>query len=145
MCIRDSASRDEIISDENILYFHLSHKTNNDFNYEPKMDSPRYIWSYLSSSNILKNANSFDIENPEDLRLLERATHENVFDERELLDTYKKFQFNITQLLNAKDAYKLLPDYEGRALLYQRLLLSVDVEQRLSMASELYKLSLIHI
>merc|ERR1711991_181309 len=54
-----------------------------------------------------------------DLRLLERATHENVFDERELLDTYKKFQFNITQLLNAKDAYKLLPDYEGRALLYQ--------------------------
>ncbi len=133
------ASKDEIISDENILYFHLSHKTNNDFNYEPKMDSPRYIWSYLSSSNILKNASSFDIENPEDLRLLERATHENVFDERELLDTYKKFQFNITQLLNAKDAYKLLPDYEGRALLYQRLLLSVDVEQRLSMASELYK------
>ena len=133
------ASKDEIISDENILYFHLSHKTNNDFNYEPKMDSPRYIWSYLSSSNILKNANSFDIENPEDLRLLERATHENVFDERELLDAYKKFQFNITQLLNAKDAYKLLPDYEGRALLYQRLLLSVDVEQRLSMTSELYK------
>ncbi len=133
------ASKDEIISDENILYFHLSHKTNNDFNYEPKMDSPRYIWSYLSSSNILKNSNSFDIENPEDLRLLERATHENVFDERELLDTYKKFQFNITQLLNAKDAYKLLPDYEGRALLYQRLLLSVDVEQKLSMAYELYK------
>ena len=133
------SAKDEIISDENILYFHLSHKTNNDFNYEPKMDSPRYIWSYLSSSNILKNANSFDIENPEDLRLLERATHENVFDERELLDTYKKFQFNITQLLNAKDAYKLLPDYEGRALLYQRLLLSVDVEQKLSMTSELYK------
>ncbi len=133
------ASKDEIISDENILYFHLSHKTNNDFNYEPKMDSPRYIWNYLSSSNILKNSNSFDIENSEDLRLLERATHENVFEERELLDTYKKFQFNITQLLNAKDAYKLLPDYEGRALLYQRLLLSVDVEQRLSMTSELYK------
>ncbi len=133
------ASKDEIISDENILYFHLSHKTNNDFNYEPKMDSPRYIWSYLSSSNILKNLNFLDIKNPEDLRLLERATHENVFDERELLDTYKKFQFNITQLLNAKDAYKLLPDYEGRALLYQRLLLSVDVEQRLSMAFELYE------
>ena len=133
------ASKDEIISDENILYFHLSHKTNNDFNYEPKMDSPRYIWSYLSSSNILKNANSFDIENPEDLRILERATHENVLDEKELLDAYKKFQFNLTQLLNAKDAYKLLPDYEGRALLYQRLLLSVDVEQRLSMATELYK------
>jgi len=132
-------AKDEIISDENILYFHLSHKTNNEFNYEPKINSPRYIWSYLSSSNILKNASSFDIDNPDELRLLERATHEGVFQESELLDTYKKFQFNLTQLLNAREAYKLLPDYEGRALLYQRLLLSVDIEQRLDMVSEIKK------
>ena len=132
-------AKDEIISDENILYFHLSHKTNNEFNYEPKINSPRYIWSYLSSSNILKNASSFDIDNPDELRLLERATHEGVFQESELLDTYKKFQFNLTQLLNAREAYKLLPDYEGRALLYQRLLLSVDTGQRLNMVSEIKK------
>ena len=132
-------AKDEIISDENILYFHLSHKTNNEFNYEPKINSPRYIWSYLSSSNILKNASSFDIDNPDELRLLERATHEGVFKESELLDTYKKFQFNLTQLLNAREAYKLLPDYEGRALLYQRLLLSVDIGQRLDMVSEIKK------
>ena len=114
-------------------------KTNNEFNYEPKINSPRYIWSYLSSSNILKNASSFDIDNPDELRLLERATHEGVFQESELLDTYKKFQFNLTQLLNAREAYKLLPDYEGRALLYQRLLLSVDIGQRLDMVSEIKK------
>ena len=132
-------AKDEIISDENILYFHLSHKTNNEFNYEPKINSPRYIWSYLSSSNILKNASSFDIDNPDELRLLERATHEGVFQESELLDTYKKFQFNLTQLLNAREAHKLLPDYEGRALLYQRLLLSVDIGQRLDMVSEIKK------
>ena len=132
-------AKDEIISDENILYFHLSHKTNNEFNYEPKINSPRYIWSYLSSSNILKNASSFDIDNPDELRLLERATHEGVFQESELLDTYKKFQFNLTQLLNAREAYKLLPDYEGRALLYQRLLLSVDIGQRLDMVFEIKK------
>ena len=132
-------AKDEIISDENILYFHLSHKTNNEFNYEPKINSPRYIWSYLSSSNILKNASSFDIDNSDELRLLERATHEGVFQESELLDTYKKFQFNLTQLLNAREAYKLLPDYEGRALLYQRLLLSVDIGQRLDMVSEIKK------
>ena len=130
--------KNDSISEKNILYFHLSHKTNSEFNYEPKIDSPKYIWSYLSSSNILKNASSFDIESPDELRLLEKATHEGIFEEAELLETYKKFQFNLTQLLNARDAYKLLPDYEGRALLYQRLLLSVDVEQRLSMASELY-------
>ncbi|MDC3076628.1 hypothetical protein OA326_00755 [Candidatus Pelagibacter sp.] len=132
-------AKDELISDENILYFHLSHKTNNEFNYEPKINSPRYIWSYLSSSNILKNASSFDIDNSDELRLLERATHEGVFQESELLDTYKKFQFNLTQLLNAREAYKLLPDYEGRALLYQRLLLSVDIGQRLDMVSEIKK------
>ena len=132
-------AKDEIISDENILYFHLSHKTNNEFNYEPKINSPRYIWSYLSSSNILKNASSFDIDNSDELRLLERATHEGVFKESELLDTYKKFQFNLTQLLNARESYKLLPDYEGRALLYQRLLLSVDIGQRLDMVSEIKK------
>ena len=102
-------------------------------------DRPRYIWSYLSSSNILKNASSFDIDNPDELRLLERATHEGVFQESELLDTYKKFQFNLTQLLNAREVYKLLPDYEGRALLYQRLLLSVDIGQRLDMVSEIKK------
>ncbi|MDC3163801.1 hypothetical protein OA617_01010, partial [Candidatus Pelagibacter sp.] len=104
-----------------------------------KINSPRYIWSYLSSSNILKNASSFNIDNPDELRLLERATHEGVFQESELLDTYKKFQFNLTQLLNAREAYKLLPDYEGRALLYQRLLLSVDIGQRLDMVSEIKK------
>lgn len=126
---------DENISDENILYFHLSHRTNKKFEYRPNLNSPKFIWKYLSSSNILKNIETFDIKNPEEFKLIEIATNEGIYDEDELFQTYKKFQFNINQLINAEEIYKTLPSYEGRALLYQRLLLSVDIEQKLTFAS----------
>ena len=99
------------------------------------MNSPKFIWKYLSSSNILKNIETFDIKNPEEFKLIEIATNEGIYDEDELFQTYKKFQFNINQLINAEEIYKTLPSYEGRALLYQRLLLSVDIEQKLTFAS----------
>ena len=126
---------DENISDKNILYFHLSHRTNKKFEYRPNLNSPKFIWKYLSSSNILKNIDTFDIKNPEEFKLIEIATNEGIYDEDELFQTYKKFQFSINQLINAKEIYKTLPSYEGRALLYQRLLLSVDIEQKLTFAS----------
>ena len=44
-----------------------------------------------------------------------------------LLNLYKKFQFEIDDLINHEKAYKSLPDYEGRALLYQRFLLTDNV------------------
>ena len=49
-----------------------------------------------------------------------------IIEEKELFELYKRFQFNINQLLNVKDSYKLLKNYEGRALLYQRLILTKD-------------------
>ena len=61
--------------------------------------------------------------------MVEKATHEKNYDENELFELYKRFQFNINQLLNVKEAYKLLKNYEGRALLYQKLILSKDVNQ----------------
>ena len=45
---------DQTLSDKNILYLHLSHKTNENFKYEPKIDTPKFIWKYLSFSNLLK-------------------------------------------------------------------------------------------
>ena len=33
-----------IVSDKNILYFHLSHKTDENFIYLPQVDSPEFIW-----------------------------------------------------------------------------------------------------
>ncbi len=130
----------EEISEKNILYFHISHKTVREFEYEPKLDTPKFIWSYLSTSNLLKNSDLIDIENSDQIKLIEIATNDGAYDERELLNLYKRFQFDINQLLNFNDAYKLLDDYEARALIYQRLLLSDENLQKLTLLSLLHEL-----
>ena len=126
-----------IVSDKNILYFHLSHKTDENFIYLPQIDSPEFIWKYFSSSNLLKNLNSFELEDITQIKFIEKATSEEIFNDKELLNLYKKFQFDIDQLLNAKKEYKSLPGYEGRALLYQRLLLTEDIDNKLSLSLKL--------
>ena len=54
-----------------------------------------------------------------------------------MLKTYKKFQFDIDQLINFDETYKTLPDYEGRALLYQRFLLTDNLENKFLLLSQL--------
>ncbi len=127
------------ISEKNILYFHLSHKTVKDFKYEPKIDTAKLIWAYLSTSNLLKNTEFIDIENAEQIKLIEIATNDEVYEEEELFNLYMRFQFDINQLLNYENAYKLLEDYEARALLYQRLLLTDETPKRLSLLSLIKK------
>jgi len=127
--------KDKLVSDKNILELHLSHKTNNNFIYEPKLDTPKYVWKYLSTSNLLKDSNLINIENSDQVKLIETATNEGAYEEKELFDLYKRFQFDINQLINVNSAYKLLPDYEGRALLYQRLLLTSDSLLKLDLLS----------
>ena len=127
----------EEISDKNILNFHLSHRTIPDSSYQPKNNTPDFIWKYLSSSNLLENIDSIDLEDTEKISLIEKATHEKNYSEKELFELYKRFQFNINQLLNVKDSYKLLKKYEGRALLYQRLILTEDEIQILDLSYKL--------
>ena len=125
------------ISEKNILDFHLSHRTNPQLQYKPSKNTSKIIWRYLSSSNLLENIDEIDLEDIEKLSLIEQATHEGNYSEKELLDLYKRFQFTINQLLSVKDTYKLLPTVQGRALLYQRLLLTKDPEQILDLSSKL--------
>ncbi len=131
--------KDELVSDKNLLKLHLSHKTNENFSYEPKIDTPKYIWKYLSTSNLLKDSDLINIENSDQVKLIETATNEGAYEEQELFDLYKRFQFDINQLINVNDAHKLLPDYQGRALLYQRLLLTSDSSLKLDLSSMLNK------
>ena len=126
-----------ILSDENILYFHLSHKTDKKFLYYPSVESEEFIWKYLSNSNLLKNLNDFNFSDIDQVKFLEKATSESIFDERDLFNLYKKFQFEIDDLINYEEALKNLPDYEGRALMYQRLLLTDNLENKLSLLSRL--------
>ena len=127
------------ISEKNILNFHLSHRTNLEFNYEPNEKTKKEIWKYLSSSNLLEDIALIDLENSEKIKIIESATHENNYSEEELFELYKRFQFNFNQLLNVKDTYKLMPSFEGRALLYQKLLLTIDINEKLNLASMLKK------
>ena len=128
---------DNKISDENILNFFLSHRTNPDFIYKPNKNTPKFIWKYLSSSNLLIDIDTIDLEDSENISLIEQATHEKNYEEQELFELYKRFQFNINQLLNVKESYKLLQNYEGRALLYQRLILTKDANELLDLSSKL--------
>ena len=131
---------DEKISEKNILYFHLSHKTNINFSFEPNLDTPKFIWTYLSATNLLKKTDLVDIENIDQVQLIEKATSEEIYKEKDLLDLYKRYKFDINQLINALETYKDLPEYKARALLYQRLLLAVDIEQKLIISSKLNEL-----
>ena len=127
------------ISERNILEFHLSHRTNPQFEYKPSKKTSKIIWKYLSSANLFEKIDDIDIENQDKILLIEQAAHERNYSEKDLLRLYKRFKFNINQLINVKEAYKLLPSSQGRALLYQRLLLTNDVNQILYLSSELKK------
>mgnify|MGYP000851189103 CR=1 FL=1 len=124
---------DQIISTKNILNFHLSHRTNPDFTFEPDGTTPKNIWRYLSNSNLLVNIEDINLDDLNKISIIEKATHEGNYKEKELYDLYKRFQFNINQLLTVKQSYKLLSDLEGRALIYQGILITSDIESKLNL------------
>ena len=128
---------DNEISDQSILNFHLSHRTNPNFSYTPSEKTSKIIWKYLSSSNLLEQFDLVDLNDVEKIRFIEKATNDKNYKEQELFALYKRFQFTIDQLLSAKEVYKLLKTYEGRALLYQRLLLTTNIEDKLELCSKL--------
>ena len=119
------------ILDDNLLNFYLSHITSNNFKYEPTDSTDRYIWRYLSSANLIKMG---DMENEEIILTYENAAAEDSFDNDEVFKIYEKINFSFDQLLNASEVYKTLPNYKARALIYQRLLLSNDIEKKLNFA-----------
>ena len=125
------------VNDKNILNFHLSHRLNDDFIYEPNISSPKFIWSYLSSANLLTNIDDVDIENKEKILALEKATHDKNFPEEQLFSIYEKFLFNINQYLNIQETHKLLHPVEGRALLYQGALIFDEPSIKMSILKEL--------
>ncbi len=121
------------ISENSILNFHLAHRTNPDFIFEPKENTNPLIWKYLSSSNLLYNIDKIETDEVEKISLIEKATHDKNYSEKDLFSLYKRFQFNINQLLNAPESYKSLSNVEARALVYQRILLESDVSKQLEL------------
>ena len=127
----DEANKE--ISENSILDFHLAHRTNPEFKFEPNKDTPKLIWKYLSASNLLYKIQDIEITDIEKISTIEKATHDKNYSEDKLFEFYKRFQFNINQLLNTKDSYKTLSSIEGKALVYQRLLLTEDPKLKLEL------------
>ncbi len=122
---------DKEVSLNSILDFHLAHRTNPEFSFEPSQDTPKLIWKYLSASNLLYKIQDIEITDVEKISTIEKAVSDKNYSENELFEFYKKFQFNINQFLNAKEAYKSVSSIEGRALLYQRILLTEEPKIKL--------------
>ena len=127
----DEANKD--ISKSSILDFHLAHRTNPEFEFEPNKETPKLIWKYLAASNLLFNIQDIEITDIDKISTIEKATHDKNYSEKELFDFYKKFQFTINQLLNAKQSYKSLASIEGKALIYQRVLLAEEPKLKIEL------------
>ena len=127
----DEANKD--ISENSILDFHLAHRTNSEFTFDPKKDTPKLIWKYLSTSNLLYRIQDIEITDIDKISTIEKATHDKNYSEEDLFEFYKRFQFNINQLLNTKESYKSLSSVEGKALVYQRLLLTEEPKLKLEL------------
>tara|TARA_B110001452_G_scaffold137896_1_gene114615 strand:- start:210 stop:1970 length:1761 start_codon:yes stop_codon:yes gene_type:complete len=125
------------ISEDTILEFHLSHRTNPDFKYEPKSNTSKQIWKYLSTSNLLDNIKDIELTNLDKIGTIEKATHEGNYTEKELYDLYKRFQFSINQLITIKESSKVLSVIEARALIYQGILITTEVDKKLELINAL--------
>jgi len=124
---------DNTISEKTLLDFHLSHRTSSDFKFEPKSNTSKLIWRYLSSSNLLESIDFIDLEDQEKVFMIEKATHEKNYKESELFTLYERFMFNINQLLTIEESYKLLFNSEARALLYQGVLITKEVSEKIKL------------
>jgi len=125
------------ISENTILDFHLSHRTNPQFKFEPKDSTSKQIWKYLSTSNLLDNIKDIELANIDKINDIEKATHEKHYTEKELFELYKRFQFNINQLLNIKESTKVLSATESRALIYQGILITSEIQNKLLLINAL--------
>ena len=121
---------DNKISEKNLLYFYLSSVTVENFKYQPNQKTKKNIWKYLTASNLI----SIDkIEDPKIINNYEIAAQNDTFEKNKIFEIYLSIPFSISQLINAETAYMSLNGYESRALIYQKILLSDNVENKLEL------------
>ena len=128
---------DNTSSDKNLLNLHLSFNTIKNFKYVPTKKTPKLFWTYLRSNNLLDSTKDIDTADEEKISLLEKATHERNYNEKDLLNIYKKFQFSVDQLLNIEREVKNLTNVKARALMYQGILLNDDPNKITKLSKDL--------
>ena len=122
------------ISDKNLLELHLSHRAVENFEYIPNENTSNEIWKYLASANLLEEVENIDLEDIEKINLIEKAVHDGNYNENDLFNLYTRYQFNFNQLLSAKENYKTLDKSGQKALIYQKMLLTIEPNEKLYLA-----------
>ena len=120
--------KDKTVNDNSLLNFYLSSITSLEFNYKPNKKTKKQIWQYLFAANLLKFD---DFENNEKIKELEIAANENSLAKSYILEVYKNIKFSLNDLLNADVVYQSLDPVNARALIYQKVLLSDNIETKL--------------
>ncbi len=118
------------IKEDNLLNFYLSSVTIENFNYEPKKNTPKIIWEYLNAANLIKIDDALDKDK---LKNLEIAANQDQFDKQKIFDIYSNISFDLNSLIKAEDIYQRLDNIDARALIYQRYLLSDNEENKIKL------------
>ena len=125
-----SENKNKKIKDDNLLNFYLSSITLQNFKYEPNEKTKKSIWEYMNSANLITID---DITNKEKIKNIEIAANKNQVDKRQVFKIYKQIPFELNTLINAKNVYQSLEKIEGRALIYQKFLLSDNTQNKLDL------------
>jgi hypothetical protein len=116
------------IKEDNLLNFYLSSITIKNFTFEPTNKTKKIIWDYLNAANLIVLE---DIDDKEKLKSLEIAANEGQFGREKIFNIYKKIPFDLTSLINANNIYQTLDGSDARALIYQKFLLTDNVENKI--------------
>ena len=126
------------VNEKNLLNFYLSSVTIKDFTYTPTKKTKKEIWKYLNAANLIK----IEDVNDKKIKDLELAANIGQLDESVIFNVYKQIPFSLNTLIKAKSLYQTLDEIEARSLIYQKYLLSEDIESKvdyLFILDELFK------
>ena len=118
------------ISEKNLLNFYLSSITTDNFKFEPTKNTKKIIWEYLNAANLIKFE---DVNDKEKIKSLEIAASQGQFDKQKVFDIYKKISFDLNSLINANNIHQTFNNIDARALIYQKFLLSENVENKIKL------------
>ena len=128
------------INEKNLLNFYLSSVTIKEFKYIPTKKTKKEIWKYLNSANLIKLE---DVNDKQRIKELENAANKGQVDQKIIFGIYKQIPFSLNTLINAKNLYQSLDPIDARSLIYQKFLLSENIDARIQylfLLEELFKI-----